>query len=90
MAVRASLGFQPLTAGSGASLRLGLGIESGSAGGSMAKYLLSYHGGGMPESEEEGARVMAAWGEWMGSLGESMVDGGNPVGGAPFRLLSVS
>jgi hypothetical protein len=46
----------------------------------MPKYLFSYHGGGMPESEEEGARVMAAWGEWMGSVGESMVDGGNPVG----------
>jgi len=28
----------------------------------MAKYLLSYHGGGMPESEEEGAKIMAAWG----------------------------
>lgn len=46
----------------------------------MAKYLLSYHGGSTPESEEEGARVMAAWGAWIGSLGESMVDGGNPVG----------
>lgn len=46
----------------------------------MAKYLLAYHGGGVPETEEEGARVMAAWGEWMGRVGTSMVDGGNPVG----------
>ena len=46
----------------------------------MAKYLLSYHGGGMPESEEEGARLMAAWGDWMGGLGEALVDGGNPTG----------
>jgi hypothetical protein len=48
----------------------------------MAKYLLAYHGGGMPETEEEGARVMAAWGAWMGAVGASMVDGGNPVGQA--------
>ncbi len=47
----------------------------------MAKYLLSYHGGGMPETEEEGARVMAAWGEWMGGLGDALADGGNPIGG---------
>jgi hypothetical protein len=49
-------------------------------GGAMAKYLLSYHGGGMPETEEEGALVTAAWGQWIGGLGESMADGGNPVG----------
>ena len=48
----------------------------------MANYLLAYHGGGMPETEEEGARVMAAWGEWMGAVGAAMVDGGNPVGQA--------
>jgi hypothetical protein len=46
----------------------------------MAKYLLTYHGGGMPETEEEGAKVMAAWGAWMGSLGPALVDQGNPVG----------
>ncbi len=45
----------------------------------MANYLLSYHGGGMPESEEEGARVMAAWTDWFGKLGAAVVDGGNPV-----------
>jgi hypothetical protein len=48
----------------------------------MANYLLAYHGGGMPESEEEGARVMAAWGTWMEKVGPAMVDGGNPVGQA--------
>jgi hypothetical protein len=46
----------------------------------MAKYLLTYHGGGMPETEEEGAKVMAAWEAWMGSLGSSLVEPGNPVG----------
>jgi hypothetical protein len=48
----------------------------------MPNYLLAYHGGGMPETEEEGARVMAAWGDWMGRVGAAMVDGGNPVGQA--------
>jgi hypothetical protein len=45
----------------------------------MPKYLLAYHGGGMNETEEEQARAMAAWGEWMGGLGAALVDGGNPV-----------
>jgi len=46
----------------------------------MANYLFTYHGGGMPETEEEGAKVMAAWGAWMGTLGDALVDQGNPVG----------
>lgn len=46
----------------------------------MANYLFTYHGGGMPESEEEGAKVMAAWEAWMGSLGSALVEPGNPVG----------
>ena len=47
----------------------------------MAKYLLAYHGGGMRETPEEQATVMAAWGAWMGELGAALVDPGNPVGG---------
>jgi len=46
----------------------------------MAVYLLAYHGGGMPESEKEQARVMAAWGKWYAKLGKAVVDGGNPIG----------
>jgi len=46
----------------------------------MSKYLYVYHGGSVPETEEEGARVMAAWGAWMGGLGAAIVDGGAPVG----------
>ena len=46
----------------------------------MAKYLFVYHGGGQPESEEEGQQVMEAWEQWFGSMGERIVDGGNPVG----------
>ena len=44
----------------------------------MANYLLIYKGGGMPESEEEGKKVMAQWGEWMKMCGDNLVDAGNP------------
>ena len=45
----------------------------------MANYLLVYHGGRMPESPEEGAKIMQAWTDWFGVLGGALVDGGNPV-----------
>ena len=45
----------------------------------MAKYLFVYHGGSHPETDEEVAAVMDAWGAWMGSLGEALVDGGAPT-----------
>jgi len=46
----------------------------------MAKYLFVYHGGSMPETQEEAAKVMDAWGAWFGELGSAVIDGGNPVG----------
>ena len=46
----------------------------------MAKYLFIYHGGEHPESEEEVAEVLDAWGSWLGGMGAAVVDGGNPVG----------
>jgi len=46
---------------------------------SMSNYLLTYYGGGMPETKEEQDSVMAAWGAWFGQLGDALVDGGNPV-----------
>ena len=45
----------------------------------MASYLLTYYGGGMPESEAEQAQVMQAWTAWFGALGDAVVDGGNPT-----------
>ncbi len=45
----------------------------------MANFLLVYHGGGMPETPEEGAKVMKAWNDWFAELGDKVVDGGNPV-----------
>ncbi len=46
----------------------------------MTKYALVFHGGGMPETEEESAKVMAAWGAWMEGLGSALADPGNPLG----------
>ncbi len=46
----------------------------------MTKYIYAFHGGGMPETPEEGAKMMAAWQAWMGSLGDKMADPGAPVG----------
>lgn len=45
----------------------------------MAKYVLVYHGGSMPESPEDGAKVMAAWDAWFHDIGDALVDGGNPA-----------
>lgn len=46
----------------------------------MPKYILAYHGGGTPQSESEQAAAVAAWGAWFGSLGDAVVDMGNPTG----------
>lgn len=47
----------------------------------MSKYLFVYHGGGgRPESKEAQEKAMAAWGEWFGSMGKAVINGGNPVG----------
>lgn len=46
----------------------------------MTKFVFAYHGGKMPEREEEGAQVMAAWNKWYEEMGPAIVDGGAPVG----------
>jgi hypothetical protein len=46
----------------------------------MAKYLFIYHGGENPKTEEEVAKVLDEWGQWMGGMGAAVIDGGNPVG----------
>lgn len=46
----------------------------------MPKFIFAYHGGGMPETPEEGERVMAAWTAWYEQIGPSLADGGAPVG----------
>jgi hypothetical protein len=44
----------------------------------MAKYLLLYRGGSMPETEEAQAAAMKAWNAWFHELGSAVADGGNP------------
>jgi hypothetical protein len=53
----------------------------------MATYLLAYNGGNQPASEEEGAAVMQAWMSWFDTLGDAVVDGGNPFG--PSATIAV-
>ena len=52
----------------------------------MANYLLLYSGGSMPEGEAEQAKVMEAWTGWFGTLGDKLVDGGNPFSGQAKRI----
>jgi hypothetical protein len=46
----------------------------------MTNYVLAYTGGSMAATEQEQAAAMAAWGAWFASLGDAVVDGGNPFG----------
>ena len=46
----------------------------------MSKYVLAYKGGGMAETPEAQEAAMQKWGAWFGSLGSSLIDGGNPFG----------
>ena len=47
----------------------------------MSNYIFAYHGGGkMPESPEEGAKLMAKWKAWVDGHGEAMVNPGTPLG----------
>jgi hypothetical protein len=54
----------------------------------MAKFLLLYAGGGMPETEAEVAAVLQAWTAWYTKLGSAVVDPGNPIGPVAKRIGS--
>lgn len=45
----------------------------------MPQYVLTYHGemGEMQQGEEFDA-MMAAWGQWYGSMGDALIDAGAP------------
>lgn len=46
----------------------------------MATYLVTYHGSGGPPPTPEGQQqAMAAFGEWVASVGDAMVDPGAPL-----------
>jgi hypothetical protein len=46
----------------------------------MAKFLFVYHGGSRPPTKEAEQKAMADWGQWFGSMGKAVINGGNPVG----------
>jgi len=52
----------------------------------MAKYLLLYEGGSMPETDEQRAVVMQAWESWFRQLGGAAADPGNPFTPESNRL----
>ena len=46
----------------------------------MAKFVFLYTGGQMAETPEAQEQSMQEWGTWLGSLGDSVSDIGNPFG----------
>ena len=48
----------------------------------MAKFLYLYSGGQMAETPEAQEKAMQEWTAWFGTLGDSVVDMGNPFGAA--------
>ena len=52
----------------------------------MAKYLLVFYGGGMPETPAAQARVLKQWGNWYTKLGPAVADMGNPFSGAVNKV----
>ena len=54
----------------------------------MAKYLLLFSGGSMPEGEAAQAEVMKAWEAWFTELGPAVADAGNPFTPAAKKISS--
>ena len=54
----------------------------------MAKYLLLYMGGSMPETEEAQGQVMKAWESWFTELGPAVADQGNPFNATAKTIAS--
>ena len=46
----------------------------------MSKYALIYSGGAMAQTPQEQQAAMQAWTEWFGTLGDAVVEVGNPFG----------
>ena len=55
----------------------------------MAKFLITYQGGGeMPSDPQARQMMMDAFGAWVASVGDKMVDPGAPLG--PAKVVSGS
>lgn len=46
----------------------------------MTQFIIAYHGGSKPETQEQGAEQMAKWRTWLGDLGDAVVNPGTPLG----------
>lgn len=46
----------------------------------MPHYLFAYHGGKTPETPEETEVEIGCWQSWFDSIGDTIIDLGNPVG----------
>ncbi len=46
----------------------------------MAKYVYVYTGGQMAETPEAQEQSMQEWGAWFGTLGDTVIEVGNPFG----------
>jgi hypothetical protein len=52
----------------------------------MARFLVTYHGAGMPADENARQQAMAAFGKWVEQTGKALVDPGAPLG--PAKTVS--
>src|SRR5215471_10756882 len=53
----------------------------------MPTFLVTYHGGSeMPPSPEARDQMMAAFGAWVASMGDALIDPGSPLG--PSKVVS--
>jgi len=53
----------------------------------MTQYVLAYHGGKQPESPEKGAESYAKWQNWLGELGEAVINPGTPLSNSKMVSL---
>jgi len=53
----------------------------------MPKFLVTYHGGDMPESAEGREQAIAAFAAGAGATGEALVDPGAPLG--PSKTVTI-
>ena len=45
----------------------------------MPNFMIAYHGGNQPSSEEEGMAQMQKWQAWVKDLGDAVVNPGTPL-----------
>ncbi len=46
----------------------------------MPDFVIAYHGGTKPETQEAGAAAMERWKVWVADLGDAVVNPGTPLG----------